>query len=484
LPSAAKLLATSALLLAVAFGICGSESAHANGISGVSAGGFHTCALTTAGGAECWGNNTAGELGNGTTGGPDCFSTCHTTPVEVSGLSSGVVAVSAGDHHTCALNSTHGVKCWGDNAFGDLGNGTLDRSSTPVDVIGLTSGVAAVSAGGDHTCALTTAGGVKCWGGNVLGQLGNGTTTDSSTPLDVTGLTSGAAGVSAGLYHSCAVTVAGGIKCWGRNTSGQLGNGTTTNSSTPVDVTGLTTGVAAVSVGADHTCALTMAGGVKCWGYNFTGQLGNDTTADNHTPVDVTGLTNGGAAVSAGGHHTCAITTGGGAKCWGFDLYGQLGNGTATNYFQTPMNVSGLATGVAAVSAGDDHTCALTTAGNVKCWGVNVHGELGDGTKSCECTPVSPTPVVPGCFCKPFPVAVIGVKSVGGIAELPKIPQSEEQTSSSGAKHRVLFWMLGGALVAGVAFGGATLYARKRGHRARRCDLRSQADVPHRPGST
>lgn len=474
MPSPTRLLATSALLLAVAFGISGSESAHASGLSGVSAGGFHTCALTTAGGVECWGNNTSGELGNGTTGGPDCFGTCYTTPVDVIGLSSGVVAVSAGDHHACALTSTHGVKCWGDNAFGDLGNGTLDRSSTPADVIGLASGVAAVSAGGEHTCAVTMAGGVKCWGRNVLGQLGNGTTTDSSTPLDVAGLTNVAV-AAAGLYHTCAVTTAGGVKCWGRNTYGQLGNGTTTNSSTPVDVTDLASTVAAVSAGGEHTCALTTAGGIKCWGDERTGQLGNDvsgagpcggTDACSITPVDVIGLTSGAAAVSAGGYHTCAITTGGGAECWGFDLYGQLGNGAATNYFQTPMNVYGLATGVAAISAGDadgdDHTCALTTAGGVKCWGQNIHGELGDGT--CECTPISPTPV-PGCYCKPFPVAVIGVKSVGGIAELPKIPQSDEQTSSSGGKHRVLFWMLGGALIAGVAFGG--LYARKRGHRAR-----------------
>jgi alpha-tubulin suppressor-like RCC1 family protein len=359
-----------------------SASGSPQAASAVSASWNHTCALTTGGGVKCWGYNYYGELGDGTT-------TNRLTPVDVSGLASGVTAITVGEEHTCAVTTAGGVECWGRNEYGQLGDGTFTDRWTPVDVSGLTSGVTAITSGRGHTCALTTAGGVKCWGWNGQGGLGDGTTTDRLTPVDVAGLTSGVTAISARGDDTCALTTAGGVKCWGWNSGGQLGDGTTTDRSTPVDVSGLTSGVTAITAGSGHTCALTTTGGVKCWGWNGYGRLGDGTTTERDTPVDVSGLTSGVTAITANGGHTCAVTTAGGVKCWGYNYYGELGDGTTTDRLM-PVDVSGLTSGVTAITAGGGHTCAVT-AGGVKCWGNNIDGELGDGTTTNRSTPVAVT---------------------------------------------------------------------------------------------
>ena len=199
-----------------------------------------------------------------------------------------IIAIATGAYHTCALTAVGGVKCWGDNFAGDLGDGTTTISTTtPVDVLGLAKGVTAIAAGQAHTCAVTSAGGVKCWGWNDSGQLGNGTTTDSLIPVDVSGLTSGVTAIAAGFLHTCAETTAGGVKCWGDNDYGALGDGTTTDSLIPVDVVGLASGVASVVAGDVHTCVLTAAGGVKCWGRIVEGPEGTALATDSNVPVDV-----------------------------------------------------------------------------------------------------------------------------------------------------------------------------------------------------
>jgi cysteine-rich repeat protein len=354
------------------------------GISAIATGESHTCALSSTGWVTCWGSNGVGQLGDGTTN-------VSLTPVDVIGLSSGVTAISAGDDHTCALLSTGGLKCWGYNFAGQLGNGTTTNSLVPIDVSGLTSGVVAVAAGIHHTCALLSSGGVKCWGYNDYGQLGDGTLTRRFTPVDVSGLTSGVVAISGGSYQSCAVVTGGGVKCWGLNSSGSLGDGTTTQRLTPVDVLGLSSGVTTVvtgdSRGGPHTCAIMSTGGLKCWGDNYYGQIGDGTTTQRNSPVDVIGLSGGVSDIDLGSHHTCALLFPGGIQCWGDGWYGAIGDGSTTQH-STPVDTTGLTSGVAAISVAGAHSCAVLTAGGVKCWGDNSYGQLGDGTMDGRLTAV------------------------------------------------------------------------------------------------
>ena len=372
-----------------------------SGVHAIAGGGWHACALVGSGGVKCWGDNQFGQLGEG--------STDRTTPVDVVGLSSDVYAISSGGRRTCVLTTAGGVQCWGANWAGQLGDGTQRERRRPVNVVGLSSGVQAiaVSGGADHewhTCALTSAGGVKCWGDNDHGQLGDGTKTDRRVPVDVVGLSSGVQAIAAGGRHTCALTTRGGVKCWGVNNRGQLGDGTPTDRRVPVDVVGLGSGVQAIAAGGRHTCALTSAGGVKCWGDNGLGQVGEGSLRMpfpmiRRWPVDVVGLSSGVYAIAAGRRHTCALTTRGGVKCWGSNGSGALGAPTRTPYQSPWVDVVGLSSGVQAIAASNYHTCALTNAGGVKCWGWNTNGQLGNGTTTV------------GDAAKATPVDVVGLNS-------------------------------------------------------------------------
>ncbi len=328
----------------------GSRPASANpigGLTAISAGDSETCAVTTAGGVKCWGLVTSEII--------------SALPVDMPGLSAGIVEVSVRGYTACARSDAGSVSCWSEGQAGAFGN------YVPMPVTGLPGPATHVSVGNQHACALIEGGSVTCWGGNSDGELGNGTTFGSATPVAVPGITD-AVSVDVGYYHSCAVTAAGGVECWGQNDTGQLGDGTDITRLRPVAVSGLDSGAVAVAGAMNFTCASMAAGTVKCWGVGY-----------GPSPVDLPGIDDA-VAIDAGTTHACALTRSDGVRCWGTNGLGELGDAMACgSRCATPVDVSGLSSGVAAISAGAFSTCALLTDGGMKCWGDNGWGHLGDG---------------------------------------------------------------------------------------------------------
>jgi alpha-tubulin suppressor-like RCC1 family protein len=355
--------------------------ASAPGYSGtsLSAGAYHTCAGKSDGTLWCWGDNSNGQLGDGSP-------LSSNSPMPVLALGNSVVQVSSGDFHVCARRNDGTLWCWGDNSNGQLGNGSAGGyMRSPIQSIALGSSVADVSTGDAHTCARKTDGTVWCWGYNGDGELGDGTTINRPAPVQIVALGTAVVGVSAGSSHTCAVKNDGSLWCWGLNRMGMIGDGTKTDRNIPVQVMSLGTAVASVSAGRYGTCARKTDDTLWCWGFNGSGALGDGTTTDRLLPTQVVGL--GGVADSASDQHTCARKTDGSLWCWGPNYYGVVGDGTNVDKY-TPVQVAALGTAVAEISAGANHSCARKVDGTIWCWGYNAASELGDGTTTDRLAPV------------------------------------------------------------------------------------------------
>ncbi len=434
-----RLIVLFLAVIAVSISVTGTGSppVSANIATDIAAGSAHTCVLTSAGGVKCWGSNWSGQIGIGTVGG---FVPNAVTPV---GLQEGVASIAAGGSHTCVIAVSGALKCWGSNRFGQLGDGTTIDRAEPTDVIGLQGGVIQVAPGVFHTCALLTDDTVKCWGRDSFGQLGvrpneecdglpikigpleigiasatSGPEPCALTPLTVNALGTSIATLSGGGNNTCAVTTSGGVKCWGGGSAGALGRPATEScfdwvwpspcERSPVDVcvafdeiqnacSEALTGAQEVAMGGIHTCALMSDGTVRCWGINTGGELGERGQCIVDCPPspvcqefdasrgECRLVLNEIQAIGAGSGHSCALTREGGVKCWGDNLINlQLGDAGACG-LECPLPTDVCSTsscdaplsGAAALSVGGGHSCAVTFDGGVQCWGANGSGQLG-----------------------------------------------------------------------------------------------------------
>lgn len=360
----------------------------------------HTCALSGDGLAYCWGSDTTGQLGNGSTTGTQLSPSLVTMP---SGKR--FTAVSAGAEHTCALSGDGLAYCWGSDASGQLGNGSGVSGNAPAAVAmpPTAAGWSAVSGGTSHTCALASDGTVWCWGSDATGQLGNGSVTGLKyAPYPVaasTGLTFKR--ISAGHEHTCAISTAGTAYCWGSDSSGRLGNGSGssfTQVSPSAVVMPLNRTFTQISVGRDHSCAIASDGTAWCWGSDASQQLGNGATnGTQHQPIAVTlPLGKLFVQIAVGDAHTCAIAHDGSMYCWGSDASGQLGNGDASSDLQPTPSATSVTAAMVEAATGASHTCAVSSQLRLSCSGSDASGQLGNGAPTGNVTGGAHVVVSPG----------------------------------------------------------------------------------------
>jgi alpha-tubulin suppressor-like RCC1 family protein len=348
-----------------------------NEVASIGAGAAHTCAVKKDGALWCWGLNEHGQLGDGTT-------QDHSVPAPATAVDFAVAEVVGGADFSCARTAEGSAWCWGNNSEGQLGNGSMDPSLVPVEVHELGFAVAELAATGAFTaCALKKDGTLSCWGDGDNGQIGDGLKSDRPTPAIVGALGAEAVAAAPSDLHTCALKKDGTVWCWGINPNGQLGDGTTVEHALPAPIPALSD-IDAVAVGENHSCAHQQGGTLWCWGRNDDGQLGTGEISRKTLPAGVP-LSNVGGVV-AGRAHTCARQNDGTAWCWGRNDDGELGDGTKAQS-PSPVKVQ-LIEYVAGLTAGDGYGCAVKTGASLWCWGRNDDGQLGIGTMMSSGSPV------------------------------------------------------------------------------------------------
>ncbi len=350
----------------------------------VSAGSAHSCGIVVGNYAYCWGDNTTGQLGSG-----DLLN--HAVPVFVEGGPLEFRQISAGGIVSCAITADQDAYCWGNNEWGQVGNGAISPPiNTPSSKVLGGHAFTSVTGGGVHNCGLVGAGEAWCWGLAADGQLGNGQSGSQTAITQPAAVLGGHLfkQLSAGTFHTCGVTPSGEAYCWGRGENGELGNGAELNSTTPALVSGVIL-FEFIDVGDDHTCAIDLEGDAYCWGAGASGQLGTGARTSSDVPVAVTGglvLT----AISAGNSYTCGIDGTERAYCWGRNFAGELGDGTEELRTEPTLVAGNLE--FATISAGQGAptaaTCGFTTGDRVYCWGEGLLGQLGTGNTSSSRVPV------------------------------------------------------------------------------------------------
>lgn len=336
--------------------------------SRISAGTTHTCAVTAGDGVRCWGANADFQLGNG-------VRTWSRIPVDVIGLATGVRAVSVGGSHSCAVTVPGQVQCWSQEAAALSFPQAPKGSARPVPAQGV-GAVSALGTGNGHSCALTVNGAVRCWG--VFNRADTSTAT-LREPTEVPELGQGVLAIGVGYDNQCALTAERAIRCWGQDYE----RNPKVSVLASVEVAPAGTDATALAVGGARACLVTDAGGVRCWTHPAPGT----DLEDGVDLEDVPGLPDGVVSVSVGYNHACALTEEGAAVCWGRNSHGELGNGTTADS-EAPTPVVGLRSGVVAVSAGFQHSCALLRDAQALCWGYNFEGQLGNGASTISFTPV------------------------------------------------------------------------------------------------
>ncbi len=363
----------------------GRESTNATDWVMVSAGLSHTCATKTNGSLWCWGAGSSGQIGNGGVSN-------QSSPVRESTNATDWVTVSAGGSHTCATKTNGSLWCWGMGASGQIGNGSTSNRLTPTRESTSATDWVTVSAGSNHTCATKTNSSLWCWGVGSFGALGNGSTSDRTTPIrESTNATNWRQVDTRSGSHTCATKTDGSLWCWGSNGTGSLGIGANSNNQTsPVREATNATDWRYVAISAGHSCAIKINGSLWCWGSDQDGRLGDGSVTGNQTTLvrESTNATDW-LQLSAGGIHNCAIKTNRSLWCWGYDNNGQIGNGANTDLLSSPVRESTNATDWSQVSGGERHTCATKTNGALYCWGLDNGGQLGNGPTSTD----QPSPV-------------------------------------------------------------------------------------------